>query len=249
MLDRIVQTLHEKILDWRTINKKNRGRVGGLFGRDKAGQESLLVERFTAGLELARALRYLHFKRIIYRDLKPENIGFDSEGVLKLFDFGLAKELKPKDLVEKPDGYDCTGLTGSRRYMSPECLLCRLYGFSADVYSFGILLWQILALKTPFAVYDASQHFVIVVEKNHRPPRLPHLPSQINMMMEESWSRNPRKRPTFKQICQILQVSLTQRSGSSTSSDTDRSTHVTERSIRSLRESDNSIVASACECE
>jgi serine/threonine protein kinase len=48
--------------------------------------------------------------------LKPENIAFDVRGDMRLFDFGLAKELKAKDLVDPPDGFAATGLTGSRRY-------------------------------------------------------------------------------------------------------------------------------------
>jgi serine/threonine protein kinase len=51
---------------------------------------------------------------ILYRDLKPDNIGFDIRGDVRLFDFGIAKELKPNDLVNAPDEYNCTGLTGSR---------------------------------------------------------------------------------------------------------------------------------------
>jgi serine/threonine protein kinase len=56
-----------------------------------------------------------------------------------IFDFGLSKELKRKDLVEPPDdGFEATGLTGSRRYMAAEVVSCKNYGFSADVYAFAI---------------------------------------------------------------------------------------------------------------
>jgi serine/threonine protein kinase len=77
---------------------------------------------------------------IIYRDIKPQNIGSDIRGVFKLFDFGLAKELKDKDLVAPPDFFDATGACGSRRYMSPEVLLCKEYGLSADGGCFFIVV-------------------------------------------------------------------------------------------------------------
>jgi serine/threonine protein kinase len=152
-----------------------------------------------------------------------------------LFDFGLAKELKPTDLVEAPDSYEATGLTGSRRYMPPEVVRCMNYGFKADVYSFSILFWEICALRAPFANLDASKHFENVIGKGMRPARLPNLPTQLRAMMEEGWSNDPNQRPSFKQICQILQVAVADRAGSSTASLGKRSMHLLNRSLRSLQ--------------
>ena len=86
--------------------------------------------------------------RILFRDLKTENLAFDHRNALQLFDFGLAKECKPVDLIDAPDGYKITGLTGTLRVMAPEVIQCLPYGLSADVYSFGILLWEVFSCET-----------------------------------------------------------------------------------------------------
>lgn len=150
---------------------------------------------------------------------------------------GLAKELKRRDLVEEPDSYDATGLTGSRRYMAPECVRCLPYGFSADVYSFCILFWQIFALKTPFPNYDSRKHFDLVVVKGKRPSRLSDLPSLLQKMMENGWSEKPSRRPKFKQICQQLQAEILDfraATGETSGSISDRSAHLMNRSLMSL---------------
>ena len=66
-----------------------------------------------------------------------------------LVDFGLAKEIRPEDKLDD-DLYKMSGNTGSLRYMAPEVALEKPYNSSVDVYSFGILFWQITSLETPF---------------------------------------------------------------------------------------------------
>lgn len=152
---------------------------------------------------------------------------------MQIFDFGLAKELKLVDLVEPPDSYEATGLTGSRRYMPPEVVRCANYGFKADVYSFSILFWEICALETPYAKMDADTHFNKVVARGVRPKRLSYLPTQVRAMMEDGWSSDASKRPSFKQICLILQVAIADRTGESNASVVNRSKHLLNRSLRS----------------
>ena len=196
---------------------------------------------------------------IIYRDLKPDNIGFDVRGDTKLFDFGLAKELLPRDLVLPPDGYDASGLTGSRRYMvniktilllhsllvqdslyffidldfqAPEVVLCKEYGLSADVYSYAILFWQVMALEMPFMKYDTDQHFTRVVLKGERPRMPSFLSPMVARLLEECWSGDRRARPGFKRICETLKAEICTVE-SSTREMTDRTSHLMDSSYNS----------------
>jgi serine/threonine protein kinase len=108
VMDRLYDTLESKIEKWANVAARRHSPIGVLFDLKGKRRASLLEERLLAAYDLASAIQYLHGRGIIYRDIKPENAGFDVRGDIKLFDFGLAKELVPAQKNE--DGtYNLTG--------------------------------------------------------------------------------------------------------------------------------------------
>mmetsp|Transcript_16700 Transcript_16700/g.23551 ORF Transcript_16700/g.23551 Transcript_16700/m.23551 type:complete len:520 (+) Transcript_16700:75-1634(+) len=185
IIDQLHDTLDKRIETWRA-NKTN------------------FTERLLVALELSSALKHLHSYNIIFRDLKPDNIGFDSEGTLKLFDFGLAKELDPREHNQVDDTYEMSGETGSRRYMSPEVVLSQPYNLAADVYSFALVFWQMCSLQEPFAYLDTDEHLNTIILGNERPVINPGWPAKISNIMKWSWTRDASIRPSMKEVFKAL---------------------------------------------
>jgi len=213
IMDRVYDTLEDRIRAWSSdhIVKDNSARSDSSSGGSRRLLKNMmekmtfgksrdsLVERMKIAPEISSALSYLHRKGIIFRDLKPDNIGFDCQGKVKLFDFGLAKELNA--LEAGPDGtYLLSGNTGSLRYMSPEIARHEAYNLSADVYSYSILLWQILSLTKPYDGMDRNSHADRVVYGIER-PRLPlSWPESLRTLLKYGWHPNLRHRPSMQQV-------------------------------------------------
>jgi serine/threonine protein kinase len=162
--------------------------------------------------DLASALKYLHDDfhsevTIIHRDLKPHNIGFTADGTLKLFDFGLVACVRKS--TQSSQEYAMTGYTGTMAYMAPEVALRQHYNEKVDVYSFGIVLWQILSGETPFISFTSREEFLQhVAVGGLRPPVSLLLsmgvPVHVIGLVEQCWSADPKLRPSFARICQCL---------------------------------------------
>jgi serine/threonine protein kinase len=180
---------------------------------------------------VASALRYLHSKGIILRDLKPENIGFTDKGVVKLFDFSLARRLE-----------DCQEgeIAGSFRYLSPECMHGEKSDISSDVYSFGVLLYEVVTLERPYSEIITKS----AAGKDSTPASAGDVRSELKRnlslkvdgggewrhcvddiscaklrtLIQECWDPQPRRRPKLEQVCAVLEEvcdSLEERSSTS----------------------------------
>ena len=167
---------------------------------------ALYAERLVALNELAGAIEYLHSSNVIYRDLKPENVGFDCRGCVKLFDFGLCREMKTAD--ESAGAYKLTPMTGSLRYMAPEIFNGWPYNSLADSYSFGVLLWEVIALVRAFASYTSNEVKDMVLKYGERPKIKDDWSTRIVSLMMSCWNSSFRKRPSMQAIAEVLQKEI-----------------------------------------
>mmetsp|Transcript_12102 Transcript_12102/g.22649 ORF Transcript_12102/g.22649 Transcript_12102/m.22649 type:complete len:404 (-) Transcript_12102:3051-4262(-) len=207
MLERLDETLEDKLVSWRKEINKTRSIWCGPFGyccANKAALQKTWIERMEVAISIASAIKYLHDEDIIYRDLKPENVGF-SEGRVKIFDFGLSKKLLPDDRVVN-GLYRLTGNTGSLRYMAPEVALNEPYNTKADTYSFAIVFWQVCSLSLPYAGYDVRMHADYAVRRGYRPKILRSWPLSWGDLITKCWDTDIEVRLNFDQILEALNV-------------------------------------------
>jgi len=136
--------------------------------------------------------------------LKPDNIGFSSDGIVKVFDFGLARELRPEDKDDSGLYRNMTGFTGAIRYMAPEVGANARYNLKADVYSFSMLLHHMMALEPPLGLYTPKMIVERVFVRGHRPLVDAKWPQGVNELMRVAWDESIRNRPSFSSIVDTL---------------------------------------------
>jgi p70 ribosomal S6 kinase len=134
--------------------------------------------------EIVSAVSHLHKSGIVHRDLKPENILMDSDGHVMLTDFGLAKEIE--------ESSRSNSMCGTTEYMAPEILLSKGHNKDADWWSVGILLYEMLTGKPPFAHANRKKLQEKIINENIK--LLPRLSSDAHSLLKGLLQKDPSKR-------------------------------------------------------
>ncbi|CAI5981855.1 unnamed protein product [Closterium sp. NIES-64] len=147
-------------------------------------------------MDVAKGMDFLHKNNIIHRDLKAANLLMDENEVVKVADFGVARVKAGSGIM--------TAETGTYRWMAPEVIEHRAYDHKADVFSFGITLWELLTGKLPYADLTPLQAAVSVVQKGLRPPIPKGTHPRVAELMVRCWHTNPAERPEFSMVLRLL---------------------------------------------
>ena len=157
-----------------------------------------LPQLLKLSLGVALGMDYLHKVNVVHRDLKTANLLMDENEVVKVADFGVAR-------VKSTDGTPMTAETGTYRWMAPEVIAHQHYTHKCDVFSYGILLWELVSGgDIPYSGYTPLQAAVGVVQRGLRPtvPQTCH--PVVAQVMQYCWQPDPNARPEFEQVVELL---------------------------------------------
>uniref|UniRef100_A0A3Q3L3Z9 Mitogen-activated protein kinase kinase kinase 7 n=1 Tax=Mastacembelus armatus TaxID=205130 RepID=A0A3Q3L3Z9_9TELE len=150
-------------------------------------------------LQCSQGVAYLHGmkpKALIHRDLKPPNLLLVAGGtVLKICDFGTACDIQTH----------MTNNKGSAAWMAPEVFEGSNYSEKCDVFSWGIILWEVITRRKPFdEIGGPAFRIMWAVHNGTRPPLIKNLPKPIESLMTRCWSKDPTQRPSMEEIVKIM---------------------------------------------
>eukprot|EP00099_Drosophila_melanogaster_P028670 NP_732554.1 Tak1-like 1 [Drosophila melanogaster] len=172
-----------------------------LYGDDK--WEYTVEQAVRWALQCAKALAYLHSldRPIVHRDIKPQNmLLYNQHEDLKICDFGLATDMSNNK----------TDMQGTLRYMAPEAIKHLKYTAKCDVYSFGIMLWELMTRQLPYSHLENPNSQYAIMKAISSGEKLPmeavrsDCPEGIKQLMECCMDINPEKRPSMKEIEKFL---------------------------------------------
>lgn len=172
--------------------------VAGMTLRQALKGEPLLTQQaLDIAAQVTAALAAAHAIGIVHRDIKPENIMLQDDGVVKVLDFGLAKFVGVAGLAKEPVPSLQTGpdvLMGTYDYMSPEQLRRHPVDERTDLWSLGVVLYEMLMGRRPFAADSVSEVIVSVLEREPLGEPDPSLPAPLRRLVAKALMKRPEER-------------------------------------------------------
>ena len=143
-------------------------------------------------VQICLALKYLHERTIIHRDLKPDNVFLAKNRDVKLGDFGVSKELRSaRDLTNT--------IIGTPYYLSPEIIRNEAYGCQTDIWSLGVMIYELCSKRHPFEARNIVQLYEAI--KRAEVPALPRGYSrELEELLKRMLDKTPSRRPTVKDL-------------------------------------------------
>ncbi|XP_039283347.1 fibroblast growth factor receptor homolog 1 isoform X3 [Nilaparvata lugens] len=181
--------------------------IGGGGGAEALNDRTSLTQKdlVSFAYQVARGMQYLASRRCIHRDLAARNVLVSDNYILKIADFGLARDIHTQDYYRKT--------TDGRlpvKWMAPEALFHRVYTTQSDVWSYGVLLWEIMTLGgTPYPSVPSMEKLFQLLRSGHRMEKPPCCSLEIYLLMRDCWSYQPNERPKFEELVEDLDRILT----------------------------------------
>ena len=150
-------------------------------------------------------MEYLGTMKCIHRDLAARNVLVAKNLVIKIGDFGLARDVHKNDYYRKVgDGWLPI------RWMAPEAVFERKYTSMSDVWSFGVLLWEIMSLgASPYPSDTKMEVIFQMLKEGHRMERPKNCSIEIYLIMRDCWNHSPDQRPSFSSLVEDFERLLT----------------------------------------
>uniref|UniRef100_A0A3B5KFI4 Mitogen-activated protein kinase kinase kinase n=1 Tax=Takifugu rubripes TaxID=31033 RepID=A0A3B5KFI4_TAKRU len=147
---------------------------------------------------IASGMNYLHLHKIIHRDLKSPNVLVTHNDTVKISDFGTSKELSDKSTK--------MSFAGTVAWMAPEVIRNEPVSEKVDIWSFGVVLWELLTGEIPYKDVDSSAIIWGVGSNSLHLPVPSTCPDGFKILMKQTWQAKPRNRPSFRQILLHLDI-------------------------------------------
>ena len=145
---------------------------------------------------MAEGMAFLHSKSLIHRDLKSQNILLDENKLPVICDFGSSRRARIEEELK-------TGECGTPNYMAPEFIQAQQYNNKVDVFSYAMILWEMLTKMVPYENLNAAQAICQIIMG--KMPQIPETtPEPLAKLIRSGWEQNPEDRPKFEDIAQLF---------------------------------------------